>query len=233
MKHLTFKTIFISTIVSILLIAVGCNNNKGRGNNTEANMGALPTINCLLSPNNSQGFCNYPYGNYYGFTNYDHNLTINGLNNNYATGFCGCGQQGNSWPVYNNNWGLGCVNDAALPKTQQGYGSYNPYNYNQVRFLMFTWSAQSRQWTTYQPNYNYNNYGGGASCSTYSVILACDTGVQGSCGPNGSCMALNGGTGGGNGGYAQSMPGVCVMNQYNNTGGYYNGGYNGGYNNGY
>lgn len=224
MKHLTIKTIFISTIASILLIGAGCNNNKGRGNNTAANMGALPTVNCLLSPNNSQGFCNYSYGNYYGFSNYDHTMVINGLNNNYATGFCGCGQDGTRFPVYNNNWGLGCVSNSALPTTQ-GYGTAN-----YARMLMFSWNAQARQWTTYQ-QYQQPNYYGGASCSTYSVILACDTGAQGSCGPNGSCMALNGGIGGGNGGYAQSTPGVCVLNQYNNTG-YYNNGYNSGYNNG-
>jgi hypothetical protein len=214
MKYINIKTVFVSTVVVALIAAVGCNNNKGRGNSTTANMGILPTINCLLSPNNSQGFCNYPYGNYYGFTNYDHTLVINGLNNNYASGFCGCGQQGTGYPVYNNNWGLGCINNANL---MTGYGGMN-----NVRYLMFSWNAQSRQWTSYNPyqNYNYNSgYGVGASCNTFSVILACDTGQQGSCGPNGSCMMLNGASTGTGGTYAQSGPGVCVMNQ---NAGYYN-----------
>lgn len=211
MKRWTIKTIFISTLAGILLTGVGCNNNKDRGNTTVANMGVLPTINCLLSPNNSQGFCNYPYGNYYGFTNYQHTLAINGLNNNYATGFCGCGDPSTSYPIYNNNWGLGCVKNADLPR---GYG-------NAVNFLMFTWNSQGRQWTNYQ-NYQ-NNYawgGSGASCPTYSVILACDMGVQGSCGPNGSCMSLNrnGTTGGGT--YVVSEPGICVMNQQRINNGY-------------
>lgn len=206
MKHKILTLLILALATSVSFIS--CNNNKGRGNSTTANMGALPTINCLISPNNSQGFCNYPYGNYPGFANYDHTLMINGLNNNYATGFCGCGQSG--YPVYNNNWGLGCLNNTSLP---QGYGYYNT-----IRLLMFTWNPQAIQWTTYQPN-NYYNYGyGAATCSTMSVIIACDTGVQGACGPTASCLSLNGLGSGGNGGYSQSGPGVCVVNQNN---GYY------------
>jgi len=231
MKYINIKTVFIATLIGIILAVVGCNNNKGRGNSTTSNMGVLPTINCLLSPNNSQGFCNYPYGNYPGFMNYDYTLSINGLTNNYATGFCGCGQSTTSFPVYNNNWGLGCVNNSSLPQ-QGGYNN----QYNNVQFLRFTWNAQTRQWTSFQPyqqnNYYSNYYGAGASCSTYSVILACDTGAQGSCGPNGSCFPLS--NNGGGGGYTQSGPGVCIMNQQNNyNSGYNNGGYNNGYNNGY
>lgn len=198
-------------LVMALLVAAlfgACNNNKGRGNNNGANIGVTPTTACLLSPNGYQGQCNYNYGGYPGFVNYDFTLYMNGLNNNYANGFCGCGQNG--FPVYNNNWGLGCVNSSYL---QQGYGSYN-----NTQFLMYTWSAPSLQWTSAQQNYYYNNNYGYNSCQQ-TVILSCDTGVQGSCGPSAICMSLN--PYGGNG-YSQSGPGLCIMNQsgYNYPYGY-------------
>lgn len=205
MKRNTLYTLLLASIVAALFGA--CSNNKGRGASNGANMGVYPTTTCLLSPSGYSGQCNYPYGNYSGFVNYDFTLYINGLNNNYANGFCGCGQSG--FPVYNNNWGLGCINSSYF---QQGYN-----NYNSNRYLMFTWNSTGLQWMTAQQNYNSysNNYNN--TCQQ-SVILACDTGVQGSCGPNAVCVSLNtyGGTG-----YSQSGPGLCTVTQngYNNYGG--------------
>ncbi|MEY4617266.1 MAG: hypothetical protein RJB66_2226 [Pseudomonadota bacterium] len=191
----TLQKLVITLVVAVLFGA--CSNNRGRGTNTGANIGVLPTNTCLLSPNGHQGLCNYNYGGYQGFANYDYTLYMNGLNNNYANGFCGCGQGG--YPVYNNNWGLGCVNGSYI---QNGYGNYGN------RFLMFSWNSSALQWASSATSY-YNNYGGYNSCPR-TIILTCDTGVQGSCGPNGVCMSMNpyGGSG-----YSQSGPGICIMNQ--------------------
>lgn len=196
------------TLLAILMTVVmsACNNNKGRGSNTGANMGVLPTTTCLLSPNGYSGQCNYSYGSYPGFMNYDHTLFINGLNNNYANGFCGC-SNGGGYPVYANNWGLGCINTSSLP---QGNGYYN-----NTRFLTYFWNATNLQWVSSQQTSNYSYYGNN-SCPQ-SVILACDTGVQGSCGASGVCVSLN--PYGNGGGYSQSGPGLCILNQGNN--GYY------------
>lgn len=211
MKNLNFFTLIVVIVLSLSQFA--CNNNKGRGNSSEVNYAGIPTSTCLLSPNNYQGQCNYNYAGYGGFYNYDYNLYVNGLTNNYANGFCGCGQSG--YPVYNSNWGLGCVNNANLPQS---------YNYwNVTRYLMYTWNSTSLQWNKYQTTTNtgynngYNNYygyggygyGAGNSCQ-YSVILSCDTGSQNSCGPGAVCLSLNRTTSGGT--YSQSGPGVCVMN---------------------
>lgn len=194
MKRNTFNSFVLAIVVAVIFGA--CSNNRGRGTNTGANIGVLPTTTCLLSPNGQQGLCNYNYSSFSGFANYDYTLYMNGLNNNYANGFCGCGQGG--YPLYNNNWGLGCINSSYL---QGGWGNYGN------RFLMYTWNSSSLQWSSAQSTY-YNNYGYNSCQQT--VILACDTGVQGSCGPNGVCMSLNpyGGQG-----YSQNGPGLCVMNQ--------------------
>lgn len=199
MKQSRFK-IMTCAILVIGAFLGACNNNRGRGANDGANIGVLPTTTCLLSPNGVQGQCNYNYSGYNGFSNYNHNLYINGLNNNYANGFCGCGQ--GAFPVYNNNWGLGCINSSYL---QSGYGVNN-------QFLMFNWSPSNLQWISLQQGYynNYNYYGSYNTCQQ-SIILACDTGVQGSCGPSAACVSLNpmGGSG-----YSQSGPGLCVRNNY-------------------
>lgn len=166
----------------------------------DPNAAGVPTSLCLLSPNNYQGQCNFNYAGYYGFYAYDHNLYVNGLTNNYANGFCGCGYSGT--PVYNSSWGLGCINYSNLPQT---------YNYsNPTRFLMYGWNSSTLQWSKYQ-NSTVSGYGYGAgnSCQ-YSVILSCDTGAQNSCGPGAVCRSLNA-TGNG-GSYSQSSPGVCVLN---------------------
>jgi hypothetical protein len=201
----------ISNTLLLVLIAMflgACNNNKGRGINTGANMGAIPTTTCLLSPNGASGLCNYNYSGYsnLGFLNYQFTgIGGNGLNNNYATGFCGCGQ--NAFPVYNNSWGLGCIGLDRL-NTNGGYNySYSP------QYLMFSWNAMNLQWVNGQSNgyYNYGGYGGYNTCQQqFSIILACDTGAQGSCGPNATCTPLSTY---GSSGYVDHSPGLCVMNQ--------------------
>ncbi len=217
MKNL-YKFSFIAILLLFAFTQNACNNNRGRGNNMDPNVAGVPTSICLLSPNNYQGQCNYNYASYYGFFAYDYNLYVNGLTNNYSNGFCGCGQSG--YPVYNSNWGLGCINNANIPQT---------YNYtNPTRFLMYTWNSTTLQWNKYQssansyyPGYNsynggYNNYGygsygyGAGNSCPYSAILSCDIGSQNSCGPGAVCRSLS--NSGGGGSYSQSGPGVCVLN---------------------
>lgn len=76
-------------------------------------------------------------------------------------------------------------------------------------FLVYLWNPQSLQWTQAQGLNQFNNFG--MNQCRMTVILACDTGVQGSCGPNAVCVSLTAQQGGG--GYRQSGPGVCMTNQ--------------------
>jgi hypothetical protein len=186
------KLHLIALAMLALAFGSGCNNNRGRGVNTGANIGVLPTTTCLLTPNSAQTNCNYDYSSTQGFTKYEYNLYIGGLNNEFASGFCGCGQGG--FPVYNNNWGLGCVSTANLQQTMMYYS----------RFLMFNWDSTNKQWLSANSSF-YNNYGGFSTCGK-TVLLACDTRVQGSCGPNGACASMD---------PYNSSPGkagVCLMN---------------------
>jgi hypothetical protein len=191
---------FLHTILSLIVATTffGCNNNKGRGINTGANIGAYPTNTCLLNPNNTT-HCNRSYEGNQGFFNYSYTMYMNGLNNNYANGFCGCGA--NAFPVYQNSWGLGCVDYSYLPQNNYGYGS--------VSFLMYSWDVSRLQWTSTSPNYYMNNMYNPNACGR-EVILACDASQQGSCGPSAVCMPFDPY---GNASYGKRIIGVCVMNQ--------------------
>lgn len=177
----------------VLSVLNACNNDRGRGLNDYGMSSYTHTPDCLLAPNGSGGLCSFQYSQYQyqGFFNYQYNQ--GGLSNNYAEGFCGCGN--NSFPVYQNKWGLGCVDSQTI------YG----FNNSNVVPLMFQWNARSFQFTPVQ-TLNLNGY----TCPD-TVFISCDTSVQGACGPSATCRTSSNW----NSSYNNSRVGVCVLNNTN------------------
>lgn len=204
--------IYIWVLLSLATTLVVACSNKG-GSSSNGGGGTVtaltPTTQCLM-PNGVQGNCNNAiYTNTLGYSPY----TTNGSNfYNNSNGFCGCpvGTQ----PVYNNGWGLGCVAVNYLPSTTNyGYATYGYY-------------VGSNSWTNVPlsstPISQMNQVSG--NCSQ-TVGYACDSRVSGSCGLNGVCQTLQGG----------SPYGVCSyqMNNALTAQVYYNGGLYNGYVTGY
>lgn len=181
-----------------LLILTACAKNKsGSGSNpANQNIAVTPTSDCLLNRNSYNGTqCNHPYGQYSNFGNYQ--MDPHQVANYYAQGFCGC--NGGYRPVYQNSWGLGCVNSA----------------YTTGNYISYTWGYSNGQWLN-NPQIQTTTPTTG-NCYA-DAMIACDPTVVNSCGMNGQCMAVGG-----------SRLGVCQYNQnYQPTNPYYNNGYYGG-----
>ncbi len=196
MKNKLIQTIANVSSVILFLSLTNCgNNNSNRSYGPNANNNnveavtpiAAPTNFCLTNYSNSN--CNQHYGQVNGFMNYPYNP--NAIRENFNSGFCHCPT--NYRPVYNSNWGLGCMEGRfAVPLHAQ----------NQLSFMSYFWNSQNSQWTQNPqvPSYGTNNN----SCYQ-DAILTCDATNPNSCGGrNSRCVSVNG-----------SAVGICQFNPTN------------------
>lgn len=197
------KYVLVSIIGLSLSLLVACGSSKSGGNK----IAVTPTTTCLL-PNGQQGNCDINFYGQYGYnglTNYPYTQQgYNGYQNNFAGGLCGC--PSGSRPVYNNTGGLGCMTTQYMVP---GYG-YNSYGWNSVGSYWYNIPQ-----VAYQPFVSNS----GSNCFN-DVAYVCDVRLNNTCGGNGYCRPMTGG----------SAIGLCVTNpgSYNNTS-YGTQGYYGGY----
>lgn len=212
--------------LGLAVAIVNCQPNNGRNSNNGNNGNVAvtpapppPQANCLFNNYNNGGYnygnnYQYPYGGYpnngypnggyqcqqiyggvNGFVNYPYDYAA--AQNHYQGGFCQCPAYYR--PIYNNNWGMGCVDGRFL-------------NYTNSYYVAYAWDYTNMQWLNIsQVPTNTANAAG--TCYNDS-LLACDTSNPGTCGTAGTCFAINGG-----------RIGVCqYQGGYNGYNNWYNGG---------
>lgn len=170
----------ILTTVGVVLALSACGQNKDKNGQTVAV--TPPTSQCLMTPT-AAGCTPNAYSTMPGF--YPYPIVGGGYTGyevNFQNGFCGCNSGYN--PVYNNTWGLGCVQSNYVA----GFTAY-----------AFGWAAPNSQFLNIQQRSFQPNIVRGSSCYM-DVQRACDSTIPQSCGNNGYCQSINGG----------SRAGVCV-----------------------
>jgi hypothetical protein len=180
MKIFNFATAALITVS--LGFFVACGSSKSGQNK----IAVTPTNTCML-PNGIQGNCDTSfYGQVAGFSVYPYNGSgYYGNTNNYAGGLCACNN--GSRPVYNSQFGLGCM-------------ATNYVNVN-AGFYSFGWNSGNSSWyglpqVAYQPFVS----SAGSNCFN-DVAYVCDVRLANSCGNTGFCRPVSG----------ASSVGLCVF----------------------
>lgn len=191
------KALIQLSMLTLTLFAVACAKNNNDSSKKVANT-PVATSQCMLSTGTISGStCLYDYSRHTGFRNYVYDAYA--TNGAFSYGLCGC--QSGYAPIYNNSWGLGCV--------QNTYVNSNNYIY-------YSWNSTNTQWVNIPQTAPSIPTTG--SCVS-DAMYACDPTLSNSCGINGSCLAVGG-----------SRLGICQYrngyNYYSNT---TSGGWNGGY----
>ena len=175
----------------ILPALVAC-GDKDKGNSAGTIATVPPPTTCM-----SGTYCNSnQYGQSNGYTAYPVNPYYNGSNNG---SFCDCpyGYR----PVYNGQYGLGCVSAA----------TFQPYSNGAV---YWGWGANNNQWVNIPQVSNTQGYPANNSCYR-NVAQSCFVDQINSCGGGATCQATGGG----------SRLGVCTTAGTNSASPNYNGGY--------
>lgn len=183
--------------MAILSLNFACQKNStnsvgGDGVQAVTPAPIVPNGNCLSYQNIYQSGagqnCYYDYGRHSGFGNYLY--APNQGRFNFQNGFCGC--QNNLRPTFNNQWGLGCVDNSFV---QSANNYFTP---------SFYWDSSNTQWYNVPQLPAAQPFDG--SCYR-DAVLACDSAVPNSCGVGALCVAING-----------HRIGICQFNNYNNYG---------------
>lgn len=175
MQKLIHLILMITTVFSI----ASCSKKSSGGGGSKVSHPPVVVTpdSCLNQPQSCNG--NVYNGN--GFSNYNYN------NNQYYDpnlGFCGC--QPGSRPVVNGQWGMGCINTAAI-----NYYSSN-FSYS---FVFWITNAPQADLNIQDAPYTSDVNGGGGWNNCYSnAISTCNTGVPNACGAGNICRPIGGGS---------------------------------------
>lgn len=161
---------FLCLIFTVLFVIFTSGCNKDEGGPKVAN---APNSACI---NGERGCI---YGTEYNLNNYRRygNGQYVGYYGGYSNGFCGCAPH--QAVVYNDDFGLGCVNHSQLT----GHAYYMYYSWNSVNFAFN--SPHPRAYNPIPRQYS-------GSCRK-DLLHACLVQEKDSCGKNNYCRAIGGG----------------------------------------
>lgn len=181
------RWIFTALVLPFLFAACGGNNDNNSGGTTGTIATVPPPTNTCM---NGTTYCNSNmYGQNFGYAAYPYNPYFYGVNYgfynaSYYGSFCDC-PPGHR-PVYNTQYGLGCVS----------VSSFQPYAYGAV---YWGWGANNNQWVNVPQVSNTQGYPSSNTCYR-NVVQTCFVDQVNSCGASATCQATGGG----------SRLGVCV-----------------------
>jgi len=168
------RWILASLVMPLVLAACGSNNSSSGTTAT-----VPPPTNCI----DGSAYCNSNYYNQNnGYSAYPYNPYYYGSTGNFCN--CPVGYR----PVYNANYGLGCVS----------MSSFQPYAYGAV---YWGWGANNNQWVNIPQVSNTQGYPSSSSCYQ-NIAQSCFVDQVNSCGAGATCQPTAGG----------SRLGVCLAN---------------------
>lgn len=182
------KRLFIVACILMPLYFAACGDKKN-SDNTVATV--PPPTNCI----DGSTYCNSnQYNGYNGFSAYPNNPyfynTAYAWNSYYGTGggyygnFCNCPT--GSRPVYNGQFGMGCVS----------VNAFQPYAHGA---MYWGWGGGNSQWVNLQQISNTQGYPANNGCYQ-NIAQSCFVDQANSCGVGATCQATGGG----------SRIGICV-----------------------
>jgi hypothetical protein len=184
LKEFVMKRWILSCLVMPFLFAACGGNKSDSGNSTTTIATVPPPSQCM----DGTTYCNANmYGQNYGYQAYPYNPYYYGFNGYYGGGqyanFCDC--PGGSRPVFNGQYGLGCVNSSA----------FGPYASGAV---YWGWGANNNQWVNWPSRSNTQPI---ANAACYgNVAQSCIVGQANTCGTGAACQPTSG----------ASRVGICV-----------------------
>lgn len=180
---------WIWTLIAVPLIFVACGDKNGNNSPQQPQQIATvpPPTNCIDGTTycNSNmyaqynGFAAYPYNPYYYNTSYSWSHFYGAGNGGYYGNFCNCPTDHR--PVYNGQYGLGCM----------ALNQFQPYAYGA---LYWGWGANNNQWVNIPQVSNTQGYPVGAQNGCYqNVAQTCFVDQPNACGMGAICQPTGGG----------------------------------------